>query len=335
MGRQFRWTQEQGTEVYEAPFRFLEEAEYRKSPVVHIYATGAPIRRRLGGPGARYDFAVLEDFRQQGATDYYASPLHFTNGEIHVATFTTKHPDGFSDSDVASLELIVPPLARVAEVRALRRTAVNLLDAYLGSHVGERILSGQIRRGETDAIRAAIWFSDMRGFTEFTDSAPPRQVTDLLNLYFDCQAPAIHEQGGEVLKFIGDGLLAIFRAGDDADFGPTCRRALTAARQARLAIDALSRERLSRGESPVRFGLALHLGEVSFGNVGGGGRLDFTCIGPAVNLAARLEGVAKHLGQTIVCSSAFARWAPDETLPVGTFELKGIQSSEAVFAVRE
>lgn len=156
MGRQFRWTQEQGTEVFEAPFRFLEEAEYRESPVVHIYATAAPIRRRLAGAEARFDFAVLEDFRRQGATDYFAAPLMFTNGEIHVATFTTKHPSGFSDSDVAGLESIVPPLARVAEVRALRRVAVNLLDAYLGRHVGERILAGQIRRGETDAIQAAI-----------------------------------------------------------------------------------------------------------------------------------------------------------------------------------
>ena len=335
MGRQFRWTQGQATEILEAPFRLLEESEYRQSPVVHIYGTGAAIRRRLAGPDARFDFAVLDDFRRQGATDYFAAPLLFTNGEIHVATFATKRAGGFSDGDIASLEAIVPPLARVAEVRALRRIAVNLLDAYLGRHVGERILSGQIRRGETDVIQAAIWSSDMRGFTEFTDSAPPREVTDLLNLYFDRQGPAIHEHGGEILKFIGDGLLAVFRAGDDADFGATCRRALAAARQARLAVDALSLERSSRGKTPVRFVLALHFGEVSFGNVGGGGRLDFTCIGPAVNLASRLEGVAKTLGRTIVCSSAFARWAPGEVLPVGAFELRGIRSSETVFAPRE
>ena len=335
MGRQFRWTQGRKTEVLEAPFQLLEDVEYRQSPVFHIYATGARIRRKLAGPESSADFAVLEDFRRQGATDYFAAPLMFTNGEIHVATFTTRQAGGFSEKDIASLEFIVAPLARVAEVRALRRVAINLLDAYLGRHIGERILSGQIRRGETDAIQAVIWSSDMRGFTEFTDKAPPREVTDLLNRYFDCQAPAIHEHGGEVLKFIGDGLLAIFRTGDDGDYGTTCRRALAAARQAERAIDALSRERQSRGETPVRFALALHIGEVSFGNVGGGGRLDFTCIGPAVNLASRLEDVAKRLGRTIVCSSAFARWAPDDAAPLGTFELKGIQSNETVFGIRE
>ena len=187
---------------------------------------------------------------------------------------------------------IIAPLTRVAEIRALRRTATNLLNTYVGRQAGERILAGKIRRGFVEEIRAAIWLSDMRGFTALSERLPPQELVDLLNRYFDCQVPAILEHGGEVLKFIGDGLLAIFPLADDGDdAGEVCRRALACAREARR-LHRGARRAGGSDTRPIRFGLALHVGQVMYGNIGGGNRLDFTCIGPAVNLAARLEKVA-------------------------------------------
>ena len=319
LGRQFLWTDGQGTQVKSAPFARREDADFRQSPVVRVIATGLPIRRRLAEPGDAADFTVLGEFRAQGATDYYAAPLLFTNGEIHVATFATRRSGGFTDAGLADLAAIVNPLARVAEVRALRRTAVNLLDAYVGHDAGERILSGRIQRGDCEVIRAAIWLSDMRGFTGLADSVTPQELIALLNRFFDCQVPAILENGGEVLKFMGDGLLAIFRVSDDAGAAAACHRAMTAARQARTALAAMAGTGQTDNMTPVRFGLALHLGDALYGNIGGGGRLDFTCIGPAINLAARLEKLAGRLGRAIVCSRAFARHVAGEVVTLGEF----------------
>jgi adenylate cyclase len=334
LGRQFRWLAGEGTQVAEAPFARANDEDFQRSPVLRIYATPIAIRRRLCDRECPADFAILEGFRAQGATDYFAAPLFFSNGEIHVATWITRSVGGFNDADIAAIETILAPLARVAEVRALRRTAVNLLDAYVGHDAGERILSGKIKRGDSESIRAAIWLSDMRGFTELADSMAPRELIALLNRFFDCQVPAIQEHGGEVLKFMGDGLLAIFRTEDDAEAAATCRRALLAARVARSALMAVGQTRPG-ASVPVRFGLALHLGEALYGNIGGGGRLDFTCIGPAVNLTARLEKLASPLGRTIVCSSAFADCLPEEVVALGEYELRGFRAVETAYGLRE
>ena len=163
-----------------------------------------------GRPGCPIDFDVLRDLRAEGATDYAAFPLIFTDGTIHVATWSTRQPGGFTPQQFADLQSVIAPLARVAEIRALRRTAGNLIDTYVGHQTGERILAGNIRRGYVEAIRAAIWLSDMRGFTALSERLPPQDLIDRLNRYFGCQVPAILDHGGEVLKFMGDGLLAIF-----------------------------------------------------------------------------------------------------------------------------
>ena len=199
--------------------------------------------------------------------------------------------------------MLIAPLARVAEIRAWYRVAGNLLTTYVGKNAGERVLAGHIRRGDTEAIYAAIWLSDMRGFTALADTLPPQDLVDLLNRYFDCQVPAIVDHGGEVLKYMGDGLLAIFPIGAERDFSTICAAALAAGKDARDKIAAL--DTTDRDGSGLRFGLALHVGDVLFGNIGSGNRLDFTCIGPAVNLAARLEKLAGRLGRTILASEDF------------------------------
>jgi len=325
MGRRLVWRPAAEVEVREAPFELLEASDYLDSTIARVYLTADPIRRRLAVPHPVLDFPILSELRAEGVTDYFAAPLVFTDDTIHVATWTTREPKGFTDEQIAGIEAIMTPLARVAEVRALRRTASTLLDTYVGHDAGERILAGHIRRGDIEEIHAAIWLSDMRGFTALADTMPPRVMIDLLNRYFDCQVPVILDHGAEVLKFMGDGLLAIFAIGDNEP--EACKRALAAARQAQANIAALA----SSAMPGLRFGLALHIGNVLYGNIGSGNRLDFTCIGPAVNCAARIEKLTGQLGRVILASDEFARHCPGEFTALGEFSLAGFSAPQLIY----
>jgi adenylate cyclase len=214
-------------------------------------------------------------------------------------------------------------------------TAAALLDTYVGNRAGERILAGQIRRGHAETMQAAIWLSDLRGFTALSDRLQPEIVVDILNQYFDCQVPAIRKCGGEILKFMGDGLLAVFPiAKDGSNLGEVCARVLEAAREARANVDAM-RYPGEESNERFRFGVALHIGGILFGNIGGMSRLDFTCIGPAVNLAARLEKIAGRLKRTVVASAAFAGVMSDGWADLGEFPIAGFSAAQRVFGLRD
>jgi adenylate cyclase len=329
LGRRFVWRPDTGTIVTEGTFDLLDRDVFRNSPMTYVTTTGAAFRRRLADPDCPLDYPILQDLRDEGITDYVVSPLRFTNGDIHFASWATKQPGGFTESESAALDAIVVPLTRVAEIRALHRVAGVLLSTYVGENAGARVLAGQIRRGHTDAIHAAIWLSDMRGFTTLADRLPPQALVDLLNRYFDCQVPPILEHGGEVLKFMGDGLLAIFPIGKDA--AQVCAAAFAAAHDARGNIAKL--QAAAGDHAAVRFGLALHVGDVLYGNIGGGNRLDFTCIGPAVNLAARLEKLAGRLGRTILVSQEFANRCGDGLQPIGKFAVAGFAAEQTAFGL--
>ncbi len=329
MGRRFIWRPGTEVEVSEAPFELLESADFLENPIAQVYATGRALRRKLTDPDCAVDFPVLSELRAEGITDYLASPLVFTDGAIHAVTCTTRQAGGFTDAQIAGIEAIITPLARVAEIRALRRMGSTLLDTYVGHDAGERILAGHIRRGDIEEIHAAIWLSDMRGFTALADSLPPPVLIDLLNRYFDCQVPVILDHGAEVLKFMGDGLLAIFNiAGNETE---VCERALAAARRAQANIAALSDSAMPG----LRFGLALHIGDVLYGNIGSGNRLDFTCIGPAVNCAARIEKLTSQLGRAVLASGEFARHCAGEFTPLGEFRLAGFSAPQLVFGLED
>jgi adenylate cyclase len=334
MGRRFIWQLGAGVTITEGLFDLLEDDQFLNSPIVAVINSGRTIRRQLADTGDPEEFSIFRDLRAEGATEYLATPLIFTNSSVHVATWSTKQVGGFADAQIAGIETIVKPLARVAEIRALQRTAANLLDTYVGHDAGERILAGRIRRGHTETIHSVIWLSDMRGFTTMADRLPPQMLVDLLNRYFDCQVPAILKHGGEVLKFIGDGLLAIFPlAKGTADVHKVCDRALAAAREAQINIDAIDTPtNIGRAHS-IRFGLALHLGEVLYGNIGSGNRLDFTCIGPAVNLAARLEKLAASLGRSIILSAEFAQHSQADLVPLGEFTVAGFAAAQRAFGL--
>jgi adenylate cyclase len=331
MGRRFLWQAESGVTVSNAFHSLVETDDYRKSPFTTVYATRKPLRCRFADADAAAEFEVLQELRAQGATDYVAFPLIFTDSSIHVATFSTRQPGGFTDRQFADLEATVAPLARVAEIRALRRTSEILIDTYVGHQTGERILAGKIRRGYVEAIRAAIWLSDMRGFTSESERLPPQALIDRLNLYFGCQVPAVLGHGGEVLKFMGDGLLAIFPIATESEVGEVCRRTLACAQAFKQGIAELPPP--EKDETLIRFGLALHVGEVMYGNIGGGNRLDFTCIGPAVNLAARLEKVAAKLGEAVVASDAFAGHLPGAFKRLGEHAVAGFAAPQTVYGL--
>jgi adenylate cyclase len=331
MGRRFIWQPDVGVTINEGLFDLLETERFQNSPFVAVMKSGRTIRRQLADQDNREEFSIFRELRAEGATDYLATPLIFTNDSVHVATWSTRQVGGFTDAQIAGIETIVKPLARVAEIRALQRTASNLLDTYVGHAAGERILAGRIRRGHTETIHSVIWLSDMRGFTSMADRLPPQKLVDLLNRYFDCQVPAILRHGGEVLKFIGDGLLAIFPFAEGmADTRKTCLCALAAAQEAEVNIDAIDTFTNTHG---VRFGLALHIGEVLYGNIGSGNRLDFTCIGPAVNLAARLEKLAAGLGRTIILSADFAQQSRVDLEPLGEFTVGGFAAAQRAFGL--
>ena len=336
MGRRFLWRPGSNVMVSEFPFESLDASEFKNSPEARVCETGVALRLRLEDPYCRFDPAILRDLHADGTTDFLATPLVFSNGELHVATWTTQQAGGFTGAQIIGLEAIVAPLSRVAEVHALRRTAANLLDTYVGHGSGERILAGRVRRGHTEVLHAAIWLSDMRGFTVYADQLPPQTLVDLLNRYFECQVPAITRRGGEVLKFMGDGLLAVFPVPrGDGSARAVCRDALSAAREARTQVAAIASSTEFANLEAVRFGLALHIGDVLYGNIGADNRLDFTCIGPAINLAARLEALTGKLRRVILTSAEFARHCDAELIPVGEFALAGFGKPELVFGVRD
>jgi adenylate cyclase len=328
-GRQFRWRPDAGASVGELSFAVQSSAAFRSSPLAVVAREKTEFRRRLDDslqPGA---FGILDDLRKEGFTDYFCAPLVFTTGEMHGVTFATRAPVGFTDAHLHAMRSISKPLARIAEIFALRRVATTLLNTYVGHDSGARILQGRITRGDVELLPAVIWFSDLRGFTEMSSRCAPGAILDVLNELFDCQVPAIEEHGGEVLKFIGDGLLAIFALDKQGDVRKRCSDALLAARDSFAALDL----RNERSGQPIRFGLALHVGEVAYGNIGSASRLDFTVIGSAINLAARLEGLTGKLDRRIVLSSDLATYAAVPLTDLGEFDLKGVPGRQRVFGL--
>lgn len=331
-GRSFVWRPGAEVVVSTIDFDMPESPEFTRNPLALLYGSGHEVRYRLDDPESKR-FPFFDDMRAEGVTDYIALPLVFTDGTVHASSWTTKEPDGFTDEQLEALRKIVAPFARLGEIFAWRRTAATLLDTYVGNRAGERILAGEIRRGHAETMQAAIWLSDLRGFTALSDRLAPEIVVDILNQYFDCQVPAIRKHGGEILKFMGDGLLAVYPiAKGGGNLGEVCGRVLETAREARANVDAMhypSEEAIER----FRFGVALHIGGILFGNIGGSSRLDFTCIGPAVNLVARLEKIASSLHRTVVASAAFAGVCASGWTDLGEFPIAGFSKAQRVFGL--
>ncbi len=331
-GYRFIWKPGSDVEVAAADFTFVDSPGFQNSPLYIVFQEGVEVRARFDDP-ASSRFPIIEDLRAEGVTDYIALPLIFTDGSARGSSWTTKQPGGFTDEQLDALRSVVKPLARLVEILSLSRMASMLLDTYVGNRAGERIMGGQIRRGHTETMNAAIWLSDLRGFTALSDRLPAETVVDILNQYFDCQVDAIRKRGGEVLKYMGDGLLAVFPIDEYVgDEQQVCSRVLEAAHESRASV-ADMKYPIGDAVEQFRFGVALHVGRILYGNIGGGNRLDFTCIGPAVNLAARLEKIASNLRRTVVASEGFAGICRGGWSDLGEFPVAGFAKAARVYGL--
>ena len=304
-----------------------------ENPVRRVVVGGETLRRRIDVPDAVLDFPILHDLKAQGATDYLALPVAGAHGGYnYMVSYVTDRPGGFTEPEIADLTRVSQRLPVVADMYSQRSIASNVLNAYLGAKTGQRVLAGQIRRGAGEEISAVLWSSDLRGFTERSDRLPGERMIALLNALFDAQAKAIHDHGGEILKFIGDGLLAIFPIETPGAAAEAARHALEAAVEALAAVRELGDELAAAGEPPLQIVVALHAGTVIYGNIGAADRLDFTVIGPAVNLVSRVEAVAKTLNLPIVVSDEFARAYAGPLRSLGTHQLRGLAAPHELFA---
>jgi adenylate cyclase len=350
-GRLFRWgypnepivheygrTSLEGLDVSGAvPLDAQATDTWRRGPFYNMLQTGASLLRRRLNADTRDEFSMLADWLAAGMTDYVAITTRFADqgviGEMDAvySSWGTKAPDGFNDGQIATLEDLVPHLALAIKSVSLARMTRTLMETYLGRDAGQRVLSGRIVRGLAERIDAVVWFSDLRGFTHITDTTP-EQVIPLLNDYSDVIVSVIHEHGGDVLKLIGDGTLAIFTAEDRTH---ACNAALSAAIAARQGVAELKKRRSAEGKPVTDMYLGLHVGEVFYGNVGSRERLDFTVIGPAVNEVSRIAAMCRSVDQPVLMSSAFANVdaVKRRLVSVGRYALRGISHPQELFTL--
>ena len=340
-GRTVTWNRDQGA---------LEEAfprtdapandDWMRSPFFVLSERRQPsLRRRLDATYRRGEFPILDGFQDRGVTDYVAfaeavsGSARLGEGEGVVSSWTTDAAAGFSDAQVEMLAGIMPALALAFMLQTTNRAARALITTYLGSDAAERVLAGNIVRGRAQPIRAVVWCSDLVGFTQISETVGPEAVLALLNDYAEAQVEEIEAHGGHVLKFMGDGILAIF---PDEDTTRACARALDAAANLRRRIAVLNERRRATGLPVTDTHLALHVGELLYGNLGSPRRLDFTVLGPAVNEAARIESLCGSLEQNVIVSWAFAEAAGEARrllVSLGRYAMKGIARPQELFTL--
>jgi adenylate cyclase len=344
LGTDLWWIRGQGSRRVQLDYDVLRLPHYTHSPVAHAIETGTELRCRLDLPDDQLPFALLRELKATGATDFFILPLwigdaltsaHFRHVVRHRRTwisFASDAPDGFSDVQIEALRSLAPALAMRLALETSKVSARSLLRAYLGANAAERVLEGAFQRGSSQGIRAVIWYCDMRGFTSLSDAAPPAEVVSALDRYFDCVATPVEANGGEVLKFVGDAVLAIFQL-DDGGARDACRRGVVAARQ---ALENLAALRGEPGAPRLSCGIALHVGDVYYGNIGTRNRLDFTVIGAAVNEVCRVEGLTRSLGVDVLLTEPFVRAAGLEgARALGRHELKGVSGPRELFTLVE
>jgi len=313
-----------------------------QSTFLQMIETQIPfLRRRLVGEGAVLDFPVLTELRDKGAKDYFAYLVPFGNalpGELQTdgiaGSWSTDRASGFTEADIHSLQRIQQRLAVACKVTIKDQIARNILSAYLGADAGRQVLNGRIKRGDGETIHAVIWYSDMRNSTTMADHVPPEEFLGALNAFFECTAGAVLTHGGEVLRFIGDAVLAIFPIRDSSTTASdACKLALTAVRDADGRLTQVNHERKEIKKDALSFGLGLHLGDVMYGNIGVPERVEFSVIGPAANEVARLEGMTKELNRHVLMSAEFAQHVPGDCQSLGQHKLRGVGTPLELFTL--
>ena len=297
------------------------------------------LRRRLDDSYERGEFPMLDRFQDEGVTDYLGMAIrmapHASLGDIHglLSSWTTNRPGGFTDSQAQLLRRLAPAFALAYKAIASVQTGRVLMATYLGADAGRRVLEGEIQRGKAETVQAVLWYSDLQGFTRIADTAPKDELLGLLNDYADCIVTKVQDHGGQVLKFVGDGILAMFPLEDG---NGACARALNAAQRVRVGFERINAKRAENGKPTTGFYLSLHVGEVLYGNIGSRDRLDFTVVGPAVNEVARIEAMCRSLDQWMIVSAAFAQAAGEareRLVGLGRYALRGVRRPEELFTL--
>lgn len=321
------WTKKEGASYQLFPHGEKTDEIYARSPFAAAHAAGEWVVLDLGRTPDDL-FGVVPELKAAGYRHYVCIPIVFTTGNHNGVTLASCAPEGFSARDMALLRFVTPTFAAVMEMRSITQRLDNVLRIYVGDEPHRAILSGTIRRGQVSRIRSAILFADMRDYTRLSSELSPEDAVELLNAYFDCLVPPIEQQGGEVLKYLGDGLLAIFRDDGD-DTGRAAQSALRAARDGLARVDEANRD--GRFGDTVRAGIALHHGEAAYGNVGSGARLDFTVIGRDVNLASRIAELNRALGEPLLLSKAFVEHLWGDPPFVGAHRVHGFKEPVPVY----
>jgi adenylate cyclase len=335
------WNPQRGTcDELQVNVHVRETSDFLLSPLRPVIDERIAVRLDPADPEAAARFPIMETLASEGFTDYWAFPIPHARSFHSAMTVATRAKGGFKAAALAKFRKIIPALALNLDIVALSRIAENVLAAYVGERSGKRVLEGAIRRGSGETIDAVVWISDMRGFTALSDRLSGPDMVHLLNAYFERLAGAVRDHGGEVLKFIGDGMLAIFPVTEATPAAQAAKAALEAARAALRSIEALNREetgvRASTSEwQPLDLGIALHRGPVFYGNIGAHHRLDFTVTGPVVNLAARIEPLAKTTGRRLLLTTAVADLLDEPVDALGRFDFHGLAEPIAVFAAQE
>jgi adenylate cyclase len=307
--------------------------QFLNSPLNEVFSGADEVRQSFEGMAeGKAKYGLYEELRRDGITDYVAWPMKFTLDKLHIVSFATDRPGGFSDEHISLLKDLLPALTIVTEIRLKNIMARTLLETYVGPHASEQILAGATTRGSGATVSAAIMICDLRDFTALSDLWPRDDVIELLNGYFDALSEPIEKHGGEILKFMGDGLLAIFPlAKPDA-----CANLLLAIQEGQAAMELLNAENREKSRPMLGYGVGVNVGDVMYGNIGSRKRLDFTVIGPAVNVASRLETLTKEVKRPVLLSKAFVDMlGSDVSLDsLGSYPLRGLGAPVDVFALR-
>jgi len=310
----------------------INEDAFSNSPWRLILGERKTVHRHLNNESC-LEFSIFSDLINLGITDYVGFPLELIAGESNAISFGTTKPDGFSSRNVAVLKYLTKQWMLNMEPYQAHAKLRTLLSTYLGRNAGSRVLDGQIRRGDVEQIESAIWFLDFRDFAALSNALDPSELIAVLNTYFASITTLITDHGGEILKFIGDAILAIFPVTDERDRARVCSDALLSARQVNTALAELKLARETEGLPVLRHGIGLHFGNAQYGNIGSDDRLDFTVIGQAVNLASRTEGLCARLGRQTLVTEIFMRLAETDLEYVGEFELKGFDGATKIYAL--
>ncbi|SFK68182.1 adenylate/guanylate cyclase domain-containing protein [Shimia haliotis] len=325
------WTPE-GTESYDVTHARMLTDGYVGSAFEYILENQRPLHKNLRGLDPQKDHSSYLEFAAAGGTDYYATLLDYGDGSQHGCTFATQSMQGFSSSHLAMIEAAKSGLSSAMEPMTMRKSSKSLLRTYLGDGPSEAVWNGTIQRGERTTLDAVVMFSDLRGFTALSDNSDESDVFDALDGYFDVVVQSVEENGGDVLKFMGDGILSIFPIRNTADRPRQCQNAASAARQVLVGLSALNEERADKNKKPLDLGIGINVGKVSYGNIGSPGRLDFTVLGGAVNVASRIEGLTKSLGHRVLATLAVAEVSPEMFATCGAHEVRGLANPIDLFA---